>query len=528
MSSTSRPISRYQRRILAWGGGAACLLYVIGAPIYLGRVESDLTERVSAELAAAGFDGVSVSFSGQTGSIDCIEPLGDPRGALDVAYDVRGVRAMTDLPDSCRVLTSSGPDDALVDPGADAPTTTVATDATTSSSSTTVSAPADFESVLAVIGGNPQFSLLHQLVQDADLAAALTEPGPITFFAPTDAAFDALPADAVAQLRSDPALLELVLGHHLVDGRFLVDDLATGTLPTASGGEIEIEADGDTPTIAGASIVEPNVLAGNGVVHAIDALLLPDGIDLTMPERLATMTATFTDGGYALDGVVRSEVERAILAQAATAAVGADAVTDQLLVDPDQGLDEGTAQELATLVTVVAESLVNGTAGFDGEKLVVTGVYADDAGRTAVEQAAAAVGAETTLTERPAATETDAAVLEAELNAYVADNPILFEPSSSVLDETALPILDEIARRALEFAGVAITVEGHTDSDGGDQENLVLSQLRAVAVQQALVERGLDPAALTAEGFGSTRPILVDGVEDKAASRRVEFRVVVP
>jgi OmpA-OmpF porin, OOP family len=157
----------------------------------------------------------------------------------------------------------------------------------------------------------------------------------------------------------------------------------------------------------------------------------------------------------------------------------------------------------------------------------VSGTYADEAGRAALAEVAAALGADVAVTERPAATDDDASELEAELNAFVGANPILFEPSSSVLDESAAPILDEVARRANQLAGVTITVEGHTDSDGGAQENLILSQLRALAVQQALVERGLDPASVTSEGFGSQRPIVVDGVEDKDASRRVEFRVVV-
>ena len=529
MSSSSRPAARYQRRILAWGGGVACLLYVVGAPIYLDRVEGDLTERVSDELAAAGFAGVAVTFSGQTGSLDCVEPLGNPRAALDVAYAVRGVRSMNDLPDACRVRTTpdGGAEEPVdTEPDADLTTASTGTDATDPASSTTSTLAADFATVLDVLRGNPQFSLLHQLVQDAALADALTGSDPVTLFAPTNESFDALPADAVARLRSDPELLERVLGHHLVQGGLLVADLVTGPLVSAAGNQLDIDAEGEATTVDGASIVEPDVLAGNGVVHAVDALLLPDDVDLTAPQRLATMTATFVDGGYLLEGVVRSEVERAVLVVAATASVGATAVTDALIVDPDLGLDEPTAQALATLVTAVADSLVTGAVAFDGEAVQVTGTYADDAGRTAVEQAAAAVGAQAALVERPAATDADADQLEADLNVFVAANPILFEPSSSVLDESALPILDEVARRAGTFTGVTITVEGHTDSDGGDQANLVLSQLRAVAVQQALVDRGLDPNIVSAEGFGSTRPVLVDGVEDKAASRRVEFRVV--
>jgi outer membrane protein OmpA-like peptidoglycan-associated protein len=68
-------------------------------------------------------------------------------------------------------------------------------------------------------------------------------------------------------------------------------------------------------------------------------------------------------------------------------------------------------------------------------------------------------------------------------------------------------------------------VEGHTDSDGDVARITQLSIQRAEAVRLALVARGLPEATIIAEGFGSQQPVLVGGVEDKAASRRVEFRV---
>ena len=94
-----------------------------------------------------------------------------------------------------------------------------------------------------------------------------------------------------------------------------------------------------------------------------------------------------------------------------------------------------------------------------------------------------------------------------------------------MLTESADSIITAIARRLVQFDGVSITVEGHTDSDGTPSVNLTLSQERATAVVSALIANGVDATTITAEGFGSERPILVDGVEDKEASRRVEFRV---
>lgn len=521
MSLTPRPVSRYQRRILAWGGGLACLLYVVGAPMYLDRVEADLTDRVTADLVAAGFEGVTVSFSGQTGSIRCQEPLSDPRGALDVAYAVRGVRTMQDLPDECRVRTVPSADDGVEE------TAVPATDDAPGDVTTTTALVPDFDSVVSVLGGNPQFSLLSQLVQDAGLADELGEGGPWTVFAPTDAAFDLLPADAVAQLRSDPDVLRRVLLHHVVGGLLLTEQLADGPLGTQAGDEITVDVGGPLPRVEGASIVEPDVLAANGVVHALDEVLVPADVDLSAPDQLSPVTAVFDGSRYVLQGVVRSEVERTVLVTAAAAAVGVENTVDELTTDPDLGLDEPAARDLASLVAAVAVHLVAGTAAFDGEMLVVQGTYGDDAGRVAIEELAAGLDATTSLSEIEPPAAADAAALEAELNGLVAENPIRFQPSSAILDASAAPILDEIARRALAVPGLTITVEGHTDSDGDDQANLLLSEQRAVAVQSALVDRGLDPAAVQAEGFGSTRPVLVDGVEDKDASRRVEFRVVV-
>jgi OOP family OmpA-OmpF porin len=164
-------------------------------------------------------------------------------------------------------------------------------------------------------------------------------------------------------------------------------------------------------------------------------------------------------------------------------------------------------------------------AGFDGTALYLRGVAISDESGTAITAIADAVGVEAVIEARPEATADDAADLEEQLNAFVADNPIRFEPNSAVLTAEGVAVLDQLAARALEFSGVAITVEGHTDTDGEAAANLALSQLRADAVGEALVERGLDADAISAEGFGEQQPVLVDGVEDKLASRRVEFRI---
>ena len=165
------------------------------------------------------------------------------------------------------------------------------------------------------------------------------------------------------------------------------------------------------------------------------------------------------------------------------------------------------------------------TAVADGTQIYVNGTYATEANRDALAAAAEAIGATLALEPRPTGTTETAAELESELNAFVAANPILFQQSSAVLEPSADAILARVAASLLELGGVTTVVEGHTDSDGSTSTNLTLSQQRAAVVADSLVARGVPADTVTSEGFGSEQPVLVDGVEDKPASRRVEFRI---
>lgn len=531
---SSRSASQYQRRVLGLGVLAAVLLLVIGAPFFNNRVEDDLEQRVPEELSAVGFDGISASFSGQDGTLRCAAPLDDPERATEAAYDVWGVRAI-ELDRSCRVNRAPTVETTTTLASAEVDvvgnTTVVdAADSEPQDSAAVVpvqtSVPPDFETVADIVATNPQLSLLSVLIQEADLADLVAGENMITLFAPTDAAFDALPADAVAKLRAEPELLQRVLSHHAVVGLLARSDLVDGPLTTLGGGTLDIVSDDSSVTVSGAAIVTPDVAAGDGVVHMIDQVLIPDDVDLTVAGQFAPVTALFEGGSVTLSGTVASEVERAVLTAAVDAAPSSLEIDDQLTVNPDSGLDAATTASLAELVAAMPVHLVNGVSGFDGAQLYVSGTHPTDADRDAVTLLAESVGASVDLQPQPEATDADATELEAELNAYVAANPILFEPGSSVLTESSIAIVDRLAVLAQQFAGVTITVEGHTDSDGDAAENQQLSQFRALVVRQALIDGGLPETSITAIGFGSDRPVLVDGVEDKQASRRVEFRVV--
>jgi OOP family OmpA-OmpF porin len=530
----ARPAPRFHRRILGLGALGTVVLFVIGAPIFNNRIEDDLEQRVPTALADAGYTGISAAFSGQDGTLSCAAPLDDPEQTIAAADDVWGVRAV-EIDRSCRVnraptveTTTTLAQEPAEEPAADDPADDATADDETIDEPPVTSLPPDFDSVAEIVASSPQLSLRAVLIQESglnDIIGAEAEQS-VTLFAPTDEAFDALAADALAELRADPELLRQVLSHHAARGTLTVGDLADGTLATIDGSAVEVVASGPDITVSGAVIVTADIVAANGIVHIVDQVLIPDDVDLSVPVPTAETTAVFENGVVTLSGVVASEVERAILNGAVNDAPGSLLVDDRLTVDPDSGIDAVTTASLAELIAAMPGSLLNGVSGFDGAELFVTGTYLTEQDRDAMTAAAESVGATIELEPQPEATETDAVDLEAELNAYVAANPVLFEPSSSVLSESSIAVLDRLALLAQQFGGVEITVEGHTDSDGDPEENKVLSQLRAFVVSEALIERGLPKGSITFVGYGSEQPILVDGEEDKQASRRVEFRVV--
>ena len=137
------------------------------------------------------------------------------------------------------------------------------------------------KNIVQVAQGNPDFSILVEAVVAADLVGALTGPGPLTVFAPTNAAFAAALTSlgiTKAQLLADKALLTKVLTYHVVPGLIREAQVPLDKpITTLQGETFTVDA---TLSITDqrarkAKIVATNVAATNGVVHAIDAVILP-------------------------------------------------------------------------------------------------------------------------------------------------------------------------------------------------------------------------------------------------------------
>ncbi len=163
---------------------------------------------------------------------------------------------------------------------ADAPATTETAPETTEA--TEPSAAEGSNTIVDVAAGNGSFGTLVAAVQAADLAETLSGPGPFTVFAPTDDAFAALPEGILDKLLlpENKATLAKILTYHVVSAEVLSSDIAAGAVTTVEGGDVNIAVDAGTVTVNGAKVVQADVQASNGVIHVIDAVLLPPDLDL--------------------------------------------------------------------------------------------------------------------------------------------------------------------------------------------------------------------------------------------------------
>jgi uncharacterized surface protein with fasciclin (FAS1) repeats len=129
----------------------------------------------------------------------------------------------------------------------------------------------------AVAAGN--FGTLVAAVQAAGLAETLQGEGPFTVFAPNDEAFSKLPAGTVETLLlpANRDQLISILTYHVVSDELLAEDvLAATSLETVQGQDLTVSLDGGTPKIDNSAIIATDIRASNGVIHVIDAVLLPN------------------------------------------------------------------------------------------------------------------------------------------------------------------------------------------------------------------------------------------------------------
>jgi uncharacterized surface protein with fasciclin (FAS1) repeats len=132
--------------------------------------------------------------------------------------------------------------------------------------------------LVTLLEKNESFKTLAKALKAAGLTETLQGKGLFTIFAPTDAAFAKLPADALKDLLKpeNKEVLVKILTYHVVSGKVLSTDLKSGEVKTVEGGAINVKVDPVTGvTVNDAKVTQADIQGSNGVVHAIDNVILP-------------------------------------------------------------------------------------------------------------------------------------------------------------------------------------------------------------------------------------------------------------
>ncbi|MEZ4769216.1 MAG: fasciclin domain-containing protein [Caldilineales bacterium] len=194
------------------------------------------------------------------------------------------------------------------------------------------------------------FNTLVAAVQAAGLEEALRGDGPFTVFAPTDEAFAALPEGTVEGLLADPEALSQILLYHVVAGKVMAADVSDGLqADTLEGAPVAFSIVDGKPMINDANIVATDVEASNGVIHVIDAVILPPA------------EGAMEDDAMADDAMAKDIVDTAIEAgsfNTLVAAVQAAGLEDALRGEGPLTVFAPTDEAFAALPEGTVESLL--------------------------------------------------------------------------------------------------------------------------------------------------------------------------
>jgi uncharacterized surface protein with fasciclin (FAS1) repeats len=130
--------------------------------------------------------------------------------------------------------------------------------------------------VASAVAQNADLATFYKLAQQAGLNDVLTGAAPVTIFAPTNEAFQGVPAATLDKLAKDPAQLKALLSYHIIPGNVLAADIKENTtLTTLSGVKLGVSKAGDFVTVDDGMVSEADIKTSNGIIHKIDRVLTP-------------------------------------------------------------------------------------------------------------------------------------------------------------------------------------------------------------------------------------------------------------
>jgi uncharacterized surface protein with fasciclin (FAS1) repeats len=125
----------------------------------------------------------------------------------------------------------------------------------------------------AIAAGN--FTMLVAGIKAAGLTDTLSGRGPFTIFAPTDEAFKKLPTGAWNALLKDTTKLKALMSYHVITGHVLAQDVKSGDVMTVQGTPLAVVVSSSGVQVNGAHVRQRDITATNGVIHVIDAVIMP-------------------------------------------------------------------------------------------------------------------------------------------------------------------------------------------------------------------------------------------------------------
>jgi len=228
---------------------------------------SDLIEKLACLVAVAGVS-VLIGF-----------PVGaqNPGGAVNPHPSI-----FNEPPYNRSRSTPSAPQGTPSDNGT---TTTPSTPSTPNETTTTPSTPStpnesttgSQDNIVAVAASNSSFKTLSAALSAAGLTQTLEGKGPFTIFAPTDQAFAQLPPNTLQQLLQpqNKDLLVKILTYHVIPGKITSNNLKSGQVETVEGSPLQVTVGNSGVMVDNAKVIKADIPASNGVIHAIDQVMLP-------------------------------------------------------------------------------------------------------------------------------------------------------------------------------------------------------------------------------------------------------------
>ncbi len=419
--------------------------------------------------------------------------------------------------------------------------------------------------------GAGNFNTLAKALDAGGLSETLKGAGPFTVFAPTDDAFAKLPAGVLDKLLlpANKDALAKVLSYHVLQGSAVkAADVKSGPAKSVEGSDLTLVSEGGKVTVDGANVVAADVATSNGVIHAIDTVLVPKDLDLATLKDGSAVDTTPAAAPADIVGVAAANGSFTTLVKAVEAAGLVDtlkgpgpftvfAPTDDAFkaLDPallDKLLLPENKESLSKLLTyhvisgtVKAADVKTGPVKTvegsdaslvaDGAKVSIEGanvVTADVAASNGIIHVIDKVIVPkdldlSTLTGTAAATTalpTDTAVVNAAGDATPEDLTVYFASGSANLNSEAKAKIDKaVVTLSSLAAGSKVNIVGHADKNGDAAFNQSLSEKRAGNVQDAL-KAGLGDKAgnitFTTSAKGDT-----EQAANLAKSRRVTIEI---